>query len=260
MSELMNTTWKGYIENDGIEPIANLEQICWSPWLAAPLESLAGRAEVFPDGQLCIKSELGLLATLSVNKIQWNGQPESLPTWDYVAGDPTTYENTFAQKGNTLCLMSMNVSEQGRGQQLPKLLIQSLLEYAASTNVSHVIGSFRPSAYSKAVLASLEQDKQPPTFEEYCATTNEDGYPVDPWLRSLTKNGMQPIAVDHKAMYVPVSEQEFEVVKQPFWKQIKLGGKDVWWCNETGFFYPQSDGSYVYAESNLWGSLNADKK
>lgn len=259
MSELMNNTWKGYIENGGVEPIAGLEQACWSPWLAAPQESLAGRAEVFPDGQLCIQSETGLLATLSVNKIEWDGQPGTLPTWDDVAGDPTTYENTFEQNGNTLCLMSMNVSEQGRGQQLPKLLIQSLLKYAASTSIAHVIGSFRPSAYSQAVLAAIDQEEVPPSFEEYCATINEDGYPVDPWLRSLTKNGMQPIAVDHKAMYIPVSQQEFEDVKQPFWKQIKLGDKDVWWCNETGFFYPQVDGGYVYAESNLWGSLHADK-
>ena len=258
MSELIISTWKKYIEEYSILPIAELEQSCWSPWLAAPLESLAGRAEVFPDGQLCVYSGLGMLATLSVNRIQWDGQPKSLPTWDGVAGEPTTYENTFTQAGNTLCLMSMNVSEQGRGQQLPKQLITSLLEYAATsaTETTNVIGSFRPSAYSEAVLvASLDQRKQPPTFEEYCDMKNEDGFPVDPWLRSLTKNGMQPVSVDHRAMYVPVTKQEFEDIKQPSWKLIKLDNQDVWWCGETGFFYPQSDGNYVYIESNLWGSL-----
>lgn len=255
MSELQNNTWQGYIEKDGITPIANLEQACWSPWLAAPQESLAGRAETFPDGQLCVTSESQLLATLSVNKIDWDGQPQSLPTWDDVAGDPTTYEHTFAQAGNTLCLMSMNVSEQGRGKHLPKLLISTLLSYAASANVTHVIGSFRPSAYSQAVLESIEHDQQPPSFEEYCAMTNKDGYPIDPWLRSLTKNGMVPLAVDQKAMYIPVSQQEFEEIQQPDWKQIVIGGQNVWWCNETGFFYPQKDESYVYQESNLWGSL-----
>ena len=153
------------MENDSILTIAELEKTCWSSWLAALLESLAGRAEVFPDGQLCIQSELGLLATLSVNKVNWDGQPENLPSWNAVAGEPTTYENTFAKSGNTLCLMSMNVSELRRGQQLPKILIKSLLDYAASNEITHVIGSFRPSAYSQAVLKSLEQGMQPVAFE-----------------------------------------------------------------------------------------------
>lgn len=89
--------------------------------------------------------------------------------------------------------------------------------------------------------------------------TNDDGYPVDPWLRSLTKNGMHPIAVDHRAMYLHISEHEFENIKQLFWRQFSTGANNVWWCNETGFFYPQVDGSYIYAESNLWGSLYANK-
>jgi hypothetical protein len=200
-------------------------------------------------------SALGLLATLSVNQIQWDGKEETLPTWDEVAGDPTTYEQTYAPDGNTLCLMSMNVSPLGRGQQLPKLLIGALLDYGESAGTEHVIGSFRPSAYSQAVLNAVNQGQEPPSFEAYCKTTNEQGEPVDPWLRSLSKNGMKPIAVDHNAMYVAVTKEEFESFKQPNWRQITVNGHAVWWCGETGFFYPQSDGSFVYKESNLWGSL-----
>jgi GNAT superfamily N-acetyltransferase len=255
MSELSINTWQGYSAENGIEPIAKLEQACWSPWLGASLESLAGRAEVFPNGQLCIYSELGLLGTLSVNEIQWNGQPECLPTWDEVAGEPTTYEHTYVPGGNTLCLMSMNVSPLGRGQQLPKQLISTLLDFAKNTGVEHVIGSFRPSAYSQAVLAAIEDGHEPPSFEDYCTSTNELGEPADPWLRSLSKNGMKPIAVDHHAMYIPVAQEEFDELKKPNWQQIVIGGKQAWWCGETGFFYPQADGSYVYSESNLWGTL-----
>lgn len=256
MSELLSIdTWKGFVRENGIEPIASLEQACWSPWLAASLESLVGRAEVFPNGQLCIYSKLGLLATLSVNEIQWDGQSENLPTWDEVAGEPTTYEHTYVPDGNTLCLMSMNVSPLGRGQQLPKLLIKTLIDFAKDSGVEHVIGSFRPSAYSQAVLAAIEKGHEPLTFEAYCQTTNGVGEPVDPWLRSLSKNGMKSLTVDHNAMHIPVAQDEFDALKHPDWHQIIIDGEQAWWCGETGFFYPQTDGSYVYSESNLWGTL-----
>lgn len=254
-SELSINTWKEYKTENGIESIYDLEKECWAPWLAAALESLNGRAEVFENGQLCVYSEHGLLASLSVNEIEWDGNPSTLPTWDDVAGDPTTYEHTYAPHGNTLCLMSMNVSPLGRGKQLPALLIKTLLDYAQGAGIEHVIGSFRPSAYSQASLMAIEQGNQPPEFAEYCETTDQSGNPVDPWLRSLTKNGMKPLAVDHKAMYIPLSAEEFEELKQPDWKEFDFHGQTAWWCEETGFFYPQPDGSYVYCESNLWGRL-----
>ena len=255
MSELQINSWENYINENGIEPIVTLERTCWASWLAASPQSLAGRANVFPEGQLCVYSKLGLLATLSANKIAWNGLIDMLPTWDDVAGDPTTYEHTYESNGNTLCLMSMNVSPLGRGKQLPKVLIGSLIKYAKKSDIQHVIGSFRPSAFSQAVLQATEQGVQIPTFEVYCGLKNESGDCIDPWLRSLSKNGMQPLAVDHKAMQVPISKDEFEHLLQPSWRQLTIKGKDIWWCNETGFFYPQEDGSFLYCESNLWGTL-----
>jgi hypothetical protein len=41
-----------YKNENGIEPIYELEKECWAPWLAAALESLKGRAEVFENGQI----------------------------------------------------------------------------------------------------------------------------------------------------------------------------------------------------------------
>lgn len=254
MSELIQKTWSSYAGDD-IAPVAQLEDMCWAPWLAASPNSLAGRAEVFPNGQLCITSEQGLLATLSVNQIMWDGDPNSLPSWDDVAGDPTTYEGTFVSDGNTLCLMSMNVHPLGRGQQLPKLLISSLLQYAEAKGVQHVIGSFRPSAYSQAVLEAVNAGAEPPIFSEYCCTTDQNGNLVDPWLRALSRNGMQPLAIDPAAMRIPVTAEEFTLLRQPHWQQITINGAAAWWCGETGFFYPQPDGSYLYQESNVWGVL-----
>ncbi len=64
-----------------------LEQPNWAPWLAASPNVLKGRAEVFPEGQLIIKSIDGEpLASLSMNRINWDDDIETLPSWDNVAG------------------------------------------------------------------------------------------------------------------------------------------------------------------------------
>ncbi len=79
--------------------LTQLEQPNWAPWLAAGVESLAGRAIVNPEGQFLLAAEDGgLIASLSTNKINWGGNPEILPTWDEVAGDPTTYEQTYCPR------------------------------------------------------------------------------------------------------------------------------------------------------------------
>ena len=255
MSNVEAQTWQQFAANEGMGPIHALENKCWAPWLAASPESMDGRAETFPDGQVCLTIDGTLMATLSANRINWDGKLESLPTWDEVAGEPTDYSKTYQPNGNSLVLMSMNVDPAARGLQLPKLLIAKLLGYASIQGIEHVIGSFRPSAYGKAVLAAVNEGGKLPPFETYCSSTDDHGNYIDPWLRALARNGMTPIAIDSKAMQVSLSAEEFEGVKQHSWQQIELDGVTIWCPDETGVFYQRPDGSYLYKEINLWGKL-----
>jgi len=73
-----------------------LEKPNWAPWLAASPETLARRAEVFPEGQIALWDQDGRpVASLSLNRFTWDGNVHNLPTWDQLAGDPPTYENTY---------------------------------------------------------------------------------------------------------------------------------------------------------------------
>ncbi|RSN45203.1 hypothetical protein DMC64_20420 [Amycolatopsis sp. WAC 04197] len=214
-----------------------------------------GRAEIFPEGQICAHSEQGLLASLSVNRIHWDGRAETLPTWDQVAGDPSTCERTFSADGNTLCLLSMNVRKEVRGRRLSGTLVRSLLNHARQVGAEHVIGSFRPSAYGEAVLSAVERGCAPPEFADYCFGRDSAGTLIDPWLRTISKMGMKPVVVDHEAMSRHVTAKEFEDLRRDSWRAIDLAGRTAWWCNETGFFYQQEGGMFRYVESNLWGTL-----
>lgn len=250
-----------------------LEVTNWAPWLAAGVESIAGRAEVFPQGQLLIMDpETGApLASISTNQINWDGDANSLPSWDDVAGDPTTYEHTHQPAGNTLVLMSANVHPDFQGQGFGKMLIESVLEAAENIGgIEHVIGSFRPTgfgAYKSEHAAELPEfagyafmQATPGKIKPVDATLDWSAWagivPHDPWFRNLARNGMQPLVIDHSAMVVPLTAEEFVYYqanyKPEMWQQLEDGS---WLCGEVGNIYPQADGSYLYVEANLWGQL-----
>jgi len=231
----------------------NLEIHSWAPWLAASPESLVGRAKTFSEGHLFLKSPTGeIIASVSSNRINWDGQVKHLPNWDTVAGDPTTYEKTYVHDGNTLTLMSMNVHPAYKKYGLATALVHQIQEVATSLGVEYIAGSFRPSEFGsyKAMHGAI-------AFDEYAFKQREDGLPVDAWIRSLTRNGMIPLIVDKKAMTVPVDMATFEDLKINYhpdsWYQIS---ENVWECGEVGQWQLDlKEGKATYQESNVWGIL-----
>ena len=231
-----------------------LEEPNWAPWLAAGVPSIAGRATVFPEGQLVMKEGSLYVASLSLNRIQWDGNSKTLPSWDDVAGNPTDYSMTYSPKGNTLVLLSMNVAGAWKGKHIPGKMITEAMVVAKTLGIEHLVGSFRPSGYGaakKALGYGL-------SFEQYCTLTREGSdKPVDPWLGSLWHMGMQMIAVDHKAMTVAVTPDEFAGYKAQYkpdmWQAITSG---VWECGEVGKWSVDPETHVaIYQESNIWGRL-----
>ncbi len=231
----------------------SLEEPNWAPWLAASSETIERRAEVFSEGQLVIIGLDGTpLASLSMNRISWDGNPKMLPSWDEVAGEPTTYENTYQPDGNTLVMMSMNVNPKFQGEGYARILIEQAKLVAEKLGIHYLLGSFRPNEYGKHKLSHLNNHL---SFEEYCNTRRADDWPVDGWLRNLSRNGMQPLAVDHKAMVVQVSLAEFNNLKVSYnkdsWIEVNPG---EWECGEVGCWTIDEHKSIAtYQESNLWG-------
>lgn len=230
-----------------------LEHPNWAPWLEASTETIAGRATVFPNGQLLIKEGEAMVASLSMNQIYWDGNPASLPTWDQVAGESVTdYSETYQSQGNTLVLMSMNVAPKSKGKQLPAKMIEYVKLLARELKVNHVIGSFRPSNYG---VAKKQFGFELP-FWEY-ATMKQPGSekPVDPWLRSLWWQGMQMLQEDPVAMQIEVPIIEFQTYQHSYkpesWVEVKPG---LWECEEVGMWTVGAD-TALYKESNVWGII-----
>ncbi len=231
-----------------------LEKPNWAPWLSASPESLAGRAKNFPEGQLLLLHGNEYVASLSLNQICWDGVVKHLPSWDDVAGDPTDFSQTYQKTGNTLVLLSMNVAPDWKGKRIPSMMITAAQQLAKDLGVDHLIGSFRPSGYGE-IKKGMQYDLD---FETYCLLTRHGtDKPLDPWLGSLWHMGMKMVAVDHAAMTVAVTMDEFYGYQQRYhkgqWEEVKPG---IWECGEVGNWTVDTQhGMAVYRESNVWGIL-----
>lgn len=248
-------TVESWNPEEASELFNKLEKPNWAPWLAASKESIAGRARIFPRGQLLMKDKNGqYAASLSLNQIDWDGDPVHLPSWDNVAGDPTDYSKTYKPKGNTLVLLSMNVASLYKGLQLPSKMIDFTKNVAQSMGVSHLIGSFRPSGYGEIKRAMGYGFD----FETYILMKKHGtNKPIDPWLRSLWWKGMNMLAVDPKAMTVEDDLSSFERYKRTYNPNAWfVAAPNIWECGEVGNWkLDPTQGKAIYQESNVWGRL-----
>jgi GNAT superfamily N-acetyltransferase len=233
-----------------------LERTNWAPWLAYSPDHLERLWRVFPDGHLVVRDVDGrVLAYLSANRIEWDGDAATLPTWDEVAGGSVLlpdYDVRYARTGNTMVLLSLSVSQELQGTGLPGRLIREAQVVARRLGLEHLIGSFRPTQYGRYKLRFSD-----PGFEAYCAMRRADGQPLDAWLRVLARRGMQSLRVARRAMKVRVSRQAFEEYRQVHnpgdWMEI-LPGR--WECGEAGAWrVPSGSDTAMYVEDNLWGAL-----
>ncbi len=230
----------------------DLEQPNWAPWLAASPETLAKRAEVFPEGQIALWGADGRpVASLSLNRFTWDGNEHNLRTWDELAGDPPTYEATYDPNGNSVGMMSINVRKDIQGSGLTQEIIEATRQMCNRLGIENVMGSFRPSQF-----AQFSKDNPEYTFKKHVTETDNRGLPVDKWLRALHRNGMRMLRIDDGAMIVDdVPREQVEAWRKTYKPDEWEEKGHVWRCGETGFWYVGPKKA-MYAESNVWGILD----
>ncbi|MBI2031380.1 MAG: hypothetical protein HYT08_02080 [Candidatus Levybacteria bacterium] len=228
-----------------------LEVPNWAPWLRANPETLAKRAEVFPEGQLAIWKGERPIASISLNRFNYDGNPDNLPTWDELAGIPSTYEKTFVPDGNAVGMMSINIHPEFQGQGFTQDIITAVKTLRSTIDIKHIMGSFRPSQFG-----DYSHDNPRANFTQYSHLKRPDNLPKDAWLRALTRNGMMILRVDDYAMMVPdVPIEQFNEYRSTYtpdkWRQLR---PNVWRCGQTGVWIV-GENTATYAEGNVWGIL-----
>jgi hypothetical protein len=258
----------------GAEVYERIEKPNWAPWLRVDQARLVDRMMVFPDGHMTLKNEEDIpVGFLSTNRISWDGNPDTLSTWDGVAGENGNFQDTCVPDGNTICLMSMGAAAGFKGQRVAEEMVTGIQKIAREKGVEHIIGDFRPSGFGQYKHMTGNYN-----FTDYVSQKRFDGRPLDPWLRNVSYLGMEPLKVDNRAMVVPASLDELLVYmteyKPDAWYEVEdpAGQKtlieqqqpelnlrkitNIFECEETGTWYVDVENrEAVYIESNYWGEI-----
>lgn len=243
--------WKPF----DVSEIVRLEEV-WASWLRKPPEHIATIAERFSETQLLIRNpQKKPVATLTATRMNWDGDPDSLTTWDDAVGGGITngdLTRSYDSNGNTICIISSAIDPAHRHKGLSKNLMTGIKRVAQELQVTHLIGPFRPNQYGQ-----YRKDHGYISFADYCNLTRGDGEPYDAWLRVAQRAGMQPLRIEENSMVIHASNEEFEGYKKTdhpsMWRQTESGIE----CGETGLWVPDSDGKgYTYRESNQWRGMS----
>lgn len=267
-----NLTVRPWTESyeDAVRIVEEMDIPLWAPWYLEKPEAYIQRATLFPRGQLLLTDKQGQFAGyLTTNLITWNESPESLPTWDGVAGmtEHGSYADHFDEEGNAIILLAMSVHSNFQRLRLPQALIGEMQKAAKDIKASYILSPFRPSGFGvwKWETGGTNED-----FRDYVDMTQEKDdivLPVDPWLRSLARNGMTLLrnadgspTIRDTSVEVHVSLETFDHYRNTFkakddWREVEPG---MWECKETGaWFVSESDATY--REPNVWGSVPIPK-
>lgn len=247
---------------------SSLEQTAWVPWLRFSEAEMRSLATTFPEGQIVeLEADGRPVAALSTVRIEWDGDPARLGSWDEVAGRTSSIAAAHDPDGSTLVLLSVSVRPDRLGEGLASALVDRARSLALDRGLDHVISPFRPSGFGTAKAAGTAT-----SFAEHCAATRPDGLPIDPWLRVLRRKGAHPLKVAPAAMVVSATLDEVErwrTESPDRWRKVDstvafaegIGRSDgerieIWECGETGTWYLDvAEGRATYIEDNLWGEV-----
>jgi hypothetical protein len=160
---------------------------------------------------------------------------------------------------NAIVLVAMTIDPAHRGRRIPTAFLDDVRVTAARLGFAHVIAPFRPNAYGE-YKAARRATHDPALFDEYCALRNDDGLPVDPWLRVLARHGARFVRTEPRSCSVYGPVETFDAYRSRHRPEAWYSPvPDVWECGETPTWYVDRCRRTVRSiEPNIWGVLPAD--
>jgi GNAT superfamily N-acetyltransferase len=155
---------------------------------------------------------------------------------------------------NVVYLIAISVDPAYRKHKLPTLLLGAAKDAARKLGYDHVVAPFRPNAYG-AYKAERRLTHSDALFQEYCAQTNADGLPLDPWLRTVVRQGARLLRPMARSLAIKGSLAKFDRLRKNFRPRDWYSPvADVWECGETCTWYvDRARRLAISAEANYWG-------
>jgi GNAT superfamily N-acetyltransferase len=158
---------------------------------------------------------------------------------------------------NAVFLDGITLDPAYRHHHLPQRLLDQAKESARRLGYAYVAAPFRPNRYG-AYKAERQAAHSDALFVEYCTARNPEGLPIDPWLRTVVRNGARLLRAAPRSLVIKGSMAKFERLRQTFrpgdWYSP---APDVWECGESCTWYVDRARRLVASvESNWWGVID----
>ena len=134
--------------------------------------------------------------------LRWEAALDDLPEggWDWSFVEAVK-QHTLNISPNMQCAIQVAVRGEYQGHGLSTKVLQALHGIGKSNGMEYLIVPVRPNEKSKYPLISMD---------DYITWKNEDGLPLDPWLRVHVRMGGRMIKVCHESKIIRGTRAEWE--------------------------------------------------
>lgn len=173
--------------------------------------------------------------------LRWDDKLENLPEggWDW-AFQEAVANHKQGLTPNTHCAIQIVLRPDYRGKSLSAPMVQAVRAVTKSQGLRRLIIPLRPSEKHRYPLTSLD---------DYVTWRNEQGEPLDLWLRVHVREGARVIKVCHQAKTIRGTRLEWEQ-----WTRMKFpqSGKYIIPGALTPIEMDIEKDESVYVEPNVW--------
>jgi GNAT superfamily N-acetyltransferase len=154
------------------------------------------------DWQLLLIDGLGpTIAVTHAVPLVWTGAAEDLPASIAEILRRATADRDAGRAPTALCALAAMVDPRYRGQGMSPAAVRAMVDLARAHGLRALIAPVRPAAKSAYPLAPMER---------YVRWQNEDGLPLDPWIRVHARMGAALLKVAPRTLVIEGTVAEWE--------------------------------------------------
>lgn len=170
----------------------------------------------------------------------WDGTPDGLPEGFRTALVASIEDHEATRATNTFGFMAAAVAKEHDKQGLATVVLGALTERALAAGLRHVVAPIRPTWKHKYPQVPMA---------EYATWTREDGFSIDPWIRTHQRMGAAIIKPAPDSMVVTGTVAEWEQwAGMPFPVSGSYAVPDALNLVEVD----REKNRAIYREENLW--------
>lgn len=154
------------------------------------------------DWQLLLIDGMGrTLAVTHAVPLVWDGTADDLPMSIADILRRASADRAAERKPTVLCALAAMIDPRYRGQGISPAAVRAMLDLARAHGLGALIAPVRPAAKSAYPLAPMER---------YVRWENDNGLPLDPWLRVHARMGASMLRVAPRTLVIEGSVADWE--------------------------------------------------